>query len=407
MEAAMKESEKAPAMRLFLLSLIIASFAAKIIDVVVPLLLVDVAGTFDVAVGTAGRVSAISTLAAMIVAVLTGAFAVRFKHRMLLLTGVFCIIICAIGCFWAPNFLAFQAFYAFNGIGSALVGIMGSTLIGEFFPLEKKAKALGLLLATGSIATLIGAPVTSIIADAEGWRSVLSWFMLPIAVASLVLVFFVLPSKTRELQLTHKKEPYLNGFRSVLTNVSAVACLAGGFLVAAFLGGGTYGMAFLQETFSVSTSLRALIMLTASAFIAIGSTVGGQLVNRYGRKRMAVTNGLLACTFGAVSYFLPNLWLVLILRFASALFGGMALVGGSALNLEQVPKFRGTMMSLGRVAGGIGAVTGVIVAGGVLNLYNYQAMGLTIGLIGISGAIIMILLAKDPIKTQTIGPKPS
>jgi len=47
------------------------------------------------------------------------------------------------------------------------------------------------------------------------------------------------------------------------------------------------------------------------------------------------------------------------------------------------------------------------VAGGVLNLYNYQAMGLTIGLIGISGAIIMILLAKDPIKTQTIGPKPS
>jgi predicted MFS family arabinose efflux permease len=397
-----REQKEIASRRRFLFSLMVAVFATVIIDVLVPLQLSEIAQTFHVSVGTAGQLSAINSFAALAVAIIMGALSVRIKHKNLLTFGVLLIIVCSVGLYLAPNFLFMELLYPLNGIGSAMVGISASTMVGDFFPMNKKAKALGWLLATGSIATVISAPVTSMISTISGWKSVLITFMLPLSLVSLIMILIAIPSKPSEPQLSIQREPFLSGFRKVFANISATVCLTSSFLIAAFIGGGTFGYAFLEETFNVSSNTRGILMLLVAAFLAVGGVSGGSIVNRFGRKHMAILNGFLACLLSTLSYFIPNLSIIFALRIISATFGGIALTAGTALSIDQIPQFRGTMLSMGRVFQGIGGTLGVLVGGMVLNLFNYQMTALVIGLIGISASPLLIFLAKDPTKQDNL-----
>lgn len=107
------------------------------------------------------------------------------------MAGLFCIVICALGVFLAPTFILAQIFYALNGVGSVIVGVMTSTLIGELYSLEKKAIRISWVFVTAQFAILVGSPITGYIADTEetvNWHSALLWFTIPVSAASMVIV---------------------------------------------------------------------------------------------------------------------------------------------------------------------------------------------------------------------------
>ena len=70
----------------------------------------------------------------------------------------------------------------------------------------------------------------------------------------------------------------------------------------------------------------------------------------------------------------------------------------AALTLEQIPKFRGTMMSLRAAFGGAGSFLGVTLGGISLNMYNYQILGIVLGVLGMASITVILLFAKDPYK---------
>src|SRR4030067_2310946 len=129
--------------KLFLSALAFAVFAAAVIDVMLPLLLTDVAKTFQVQVGTASTISSISAIVGVAVGLLMAVLSVRFRHKPLLLLGVFFISAAALGTYLAPTFLSLQIVYSLNGVGSVMVGAIALALIGESYPLERGGKAVG------------------------------------------------------------------------------------------------------------------------------------------------------------------------------------------------------------------------------------------------------------------------
>ena len=389
--------EKGSSGRLILPSLAISNFATGPLGVLTGLLLIDIALTFEVSVGVMGQINTLSYIVAVIFALFMGILNVRFRHKSLLMIGLLCVAISALSCFFASNFNAMLISYSLSGVGTAMVFPMTITLIGEHFSLEKRANAVGWIIAAGSLSYLIGAPVIGFIADIEGWRFVLLGFVIPISLASLFLAFIGLPFTSRRHQLTISKGTYLGSFKGVLLNISATACLVGNVLrTAAFGAIVLYGISFFRQRFLVSTNSASAIILGAALCYTLGSLVAGRLVNKFGRKPLTVLTALLGGIFTISFVYLPNLWLSLALNFLGTWFSGMASSAANSLTLEQVPRFRGTMMSINSAALSLGNALGSALGGLALVLFNYEVMGSILGAMGIVAAIIFYLLTIDP-----------
>ena len=108
----------------------------------------------------------------------------------------------AVAFFFAPNFAVVLITNVGVGTGIAMVTSMAYSLIGEFYPLEKRGRAIGWIVAATTLAYVIGAPVIGVLASIGSWRTVMILLALPVALASLILALFVIPKKSnRNAQL--------------------------------------------------------------------------------------------------------------------------------------------------------------------------------------------------------------
>ena len=407
-------AEKSPAGRWFVPSLVIASFAVNISIPMLTLLTVDFAKTFfgsadPATVGIVAQTSTINSAAEVVFALLMGFLAVRFKHKPLLLAGVALVAISAVGNFFAPTLEILQIFYAMEGIGTIIVAIMTFTMIGDLLPSNKKAKAVSYVVAMSSLAMLVGTPAIGFITNVAGWRFVFIFFALPVAAAGLILAFLTLPSGSMERQHAADKKAYSNSFKQVLSNRSAVSCLVGGIFGGAAGGLGLFGIAFYRQNFlgpmgfaeETIRGYAVAIMLIAAAMYVIASLVVGRLAKRFGAKTLTVAgalgNGVLIMTF----FFMPSLLTALPFDMAHVWFAAAAVTAVQCLALDQVPKTRGTMMSLNMMFGTLGVLIGTAIGGLMLVLFHqYQAVGLALGALGITSAAVIYFFVKDPTRTQ-------
>jgi len=108
---------------------------------------------------------------------------------------------------------------------------------------------------------------------------------------------------------------------------------------------------------------------------------------------------LLSAIFTITFTSVPDLWLSLALNFLGAWFFGMGASATSSLTLEQVPKFRGTMMSINSAAMNLGSALGAALGGLTLVLFDYEVLGLALGAMGVVAAVVFQTLAIDPTRT--------
>ncbi|MGD0978118.1 MAG: MFS transporter [Candidatus Bathyarchaeia archaeon] len=386
--------------RLFLPALATASFASGPITVLGALLLIDIGNTFGTSVSVTGQIYTLYSIAAVIFALLTGALSIRFKHRSLLLAGLFLMAISAAGCFLALDFVTLLAFYSLSGAGYAIVNPMAFTLVGEHFPLEKRANAIGLIVAGGALVYVIGAPVIAVMSGYEGWRFPFLGFVLPILLISLLLAFLGLPSTSNKRHVP--SEPKANPSpKAFFLNKSVVACLIGDtFRAAAFVAIMLYATSFFRQRFLIPTDSASIILLGGALSYVVGSLATGRFVNRMGRKSSAVLTALLSGTFTVSFVFVLNVWISLILMLIASWFFGMVASSANSLILEQIPELKGTLMSIDTAVLNAGSAFGTTAGGLALLYFGYEGLGSVLGTIGIVAALVFYLLAKDPTKPQ-------
>jgi MFS transporter, DHA1 family, inner membrane transport protein len=381
--------------KLFIPALAFAVFATTIIDVAAPLLLTDIAKTFQVQVGSAGIIRSSSAIAGVIFGLLMAVFSVRFKHKSLLLLGLACECLAGIGSFLAPTFAFMNIAHFFDGVGSVIVAAMAYSLIGECLPPEKRGSAIGWIVAAGSFGFIIGAPIIGLISNFAQWRSVMLWFVFPVSAASLVFTYFVISSKTSESTPT-VRPPLLEGCKQTLSNISVLACLVGTLLFSAAGAMAVFLVSFWKYQFAINTSLGALTILINSTVGALGGIVAGRLLNRTGRKLVGVTAGLAESLLIIFMVLMPTFSLSWGLSAVRIWCFSFAITAFTSLSLEQVPKFRSTMMSLSGAFTGLGTLLGITIGGLTLDTFNYQTMGLVLGISGIASITIIAFLANDP-----------
>jgi MFS transporter, DHA1 family, inner membrane transport protein len=386
----------------FVASLALAFFGTSMLDVLSSLFLVDITKTFLgtsslATIAIVSQIVTISSIVAMTTGLLNGFFSVRISHKKLLLFGALCIVIGSIGCLLAPSLLFMQIFYPFDGIGTILVASMAFTLIGESLPLEKRAKSVGWVTASGVFSTGLGFALAGYIATFGIWRTYLLLYALPVSVVALAVAYLLIPS--RKSISTQTNYSIKASFKQVLVNKSAIACLVSHTLMNAASMWSFFAATFWRKQFLLSVQETAIITVAVVMVYALGGVIGGRLVDGAGRKPVVVVTWVARGLLILGIVFMPTFWSALLLSFVATLVGGFALTAGHTLNMEQAPNARGTMMSLSATFGALGSGIGGAVGGLALaSAFGFQALGATLGLLGIAAAILVYLLAKDPTK---------
>jgi predicted MFS family arabinose efflux permease len=395
--------------RLFVPALIIAYFAVTLSVPMLSLLTVDMAKTFfgnaePVALGLVAQVNTVNRAAEVLFALLMGALTVRFRNRPLLLLGVVFLFVSAVGSFFAPTLPMLQAFYALEGGGTVIVGITAYALIGELVPPKEKPKVVSYLNAIGYGAILVAAPAISIITNAGGWRFNFLWLVLPISVAGLILAYIGLLLKPRE-QPVSSKTSYSSGFKEVLKNKSALSCLIAG-MCGAVANISIWATAFIRQQFLSNLSVADQINFTSGVIMAlavlfvIACLATGRLMNRISAITLTVISNLGCVLSTLVFFFMPNLWAAVSLNMIGIWFMAMGITAWSFLALDQVPAFRGTMMSLRSIFMSVGLAITTAVGGAALALFgSYQAVGIALAAIILPGGPLIYFFTKDPNKT--------
>ncbi|TRO46378.1 MFS transporter, partial [Candidatus Bathyarchaeota archaeon] len=383
--------------RLLLPSLVVTRFVLGIPSLLVSLLLIEIGDTFGQGVGATGQISTVASMAAFIGALTMGVLSMRFNHRGLLLAGMTLFAIAAVGCAFSPLFPILVAFYALGGLGASMAIPMTSTMVGELYPISERASVMGYLLGSGALSFVVGAPVISFIAGFGGWRTAFLIFVVPLVALGTALSYLGIPSLPSEGEASIKGRGVGEGFREVLLNRSAVACLLGSAVNAACWQAVVfYGVSFLRQRFQVSAGFASLYIIGGASIYTVGSVVSGRIIDRFGRKRTTVAMSALAGAFTIIYYNVSDLWISTALSYVASLVTGFRSSASGSLTLEQVPAYRGTMMSVSSAAGNMGVALGAGLGGLMLLRYDYGALGIALGGTGVAASLLFQLLSRDP-----------
>lgn len=389
--------------RFLLPSLAISLFATRPPVILTRLLLIDIGITFRYSVGIMGQIHTAAASISAISAVFMGIVSVRFNHKSLLITGLLFVNISALGCIIASNFKMMLFFHSLSGLGWAMVAPMVYTLIAAHLPLYRRARAIGWLLSGEALAATVGTPIIGIIAEAGGWRLAYLGFVLPIALISLVLAAKEVPSSPKNPNSPRNHGHSLEGFKEVFTNNSAIACLVGAAL--SWAGWQTfvlYGLSFFRERFLLSIWITSILVIPSSLCFILGSQFSGRIVPRFGGKPVIVLTAFVAGIFIIFFTNAPNLWLALAFRFLGSMITGMLFTAVRSLALEQIQSFRGTMMSLNSAADNMGVALGAGVGGLILFWFDYKGLGLALGAMSITAALLFYLMVIDPTRKDSL-----
>jgi len=389
--------------KLLVPSLTIACLSHGIVDLILQVFLPVVSLTFfgssdPLNVAITRQLDTISWSVAAVFALLLGVISVKYNHKKLLVLGILCIPIGALGCSLAPNFILMQIFYVIEGIGTTIIGVISMTLVGELLPLNKRPQATSWIMAGGISATVTGNFVIRLFfADSGNWQAFLLWFALPISLVSLFAAIFGIPSFTPKRLESTGTGAYLNAFKKIFQKKSAAACLIGNTLRVAGAMWVFYYFAFLTtDKLWLSIADAALVLIGVQIVNIFGGLIGGHLVNKIGRKRLPlITLPIEGLTIPLLA-FAPNLVIALIILFFNSFIGYFGNPSIWNLTFEQVPEFRGTMMSMFTISGFLGIAIGNGIGGFVLAIFGYTGMLFIHGLIILVAVAVIFFLAVDP-----------
>jgi len=280
-----------------------------------------------------------------------------------------------------------------------MIAPMSSTMVGDMFALARRAKVMSYIVASASLAYLVGSPIIGFIAGLVDWRAAFLGYLLPFAVLAFVLA--TVGVKPGPVRGSSSGQKYVEGFKVIFRSRSALSCLLGPSLsMTAWQVVLLYAASFFRQRYAVSLSFISIANIAFAGTFTAGSLAAGRIIDRIGRKKVTVLSASLAGVFIMIFMLIPDFLTANALCVIACLFAGIRMTASTSLALEQVLTYRGTMMSLYTATDQIGLAIGSGLGGALLLMYNYEALGLVLGALGIAGAGIMQALAVDPTRKE-------
>ena len=229
------------------------------------------------------------------------------------------------------------------------------------------------------------------------WRTVFLIYILPVTLLSLLATQLAIPLKDDDKGVKPSYD-VLHSFRTVLRDDSALACLLGSaFLMAAFQAILVFSASYYREVFGLPVSVVSNIVVIGALTFTAGSVGSSRFVVRFGKKPVMVASSLLGALFIGLYTNTTDFWVSMSSRLLAGFFIAVAFSGLNAMMLDQVPRFRGTVMSLNSALGSLGSALGAFIGGMLLLVWGYAQVAIFLGFFGVLGALIVYYRSKEAI----------
>jgi predicted MFS family arabinose efflux permease len=175
------------------------------------------------------------------------------------------------------------------GVGEAIGLPSNQSVIGDYFPPERRATAMSVLLLSPPIGAFIGAAGGGWIGEEFGWRNAFLIATIPGAVLAVAAWLLVAePPRGRHDREASGEVPSFRAVLGRLAGLPSARHLLAGSTIASLVGFGLNGFItfLLVRKFSMSLAQAAFFAaLLGSLPGAIAVIAGGRLADRYGAKR--------------------------------------------------------------------------------------------------------------------------
>ena len=311
------------------------------------------------------------------------AFADRFNRKSALLVTLVGFIISTFFCIISTDYHMLLGARIIAGVFGGILTPSCYAIVTDIIPYSRRGSALGVLLASFSITSILGIPTGLAIADLYGWRYTFA-FVAAGATLTTFFIYFVLPSIPVSGISRNAKDTFKNMYQVIVDKQhrSAFMCIilfsSSGFVLFPFLS------AYCVKNVGIAESDLKYIYLAGGLLTIITSRYLGRLTDRFDPVNVATPALLISFPVILLYTQVENISLPLLLVI-STLF--MASINGrfvpimtlvtQAPNSKNRGTFMGVMSSVRAFSAGISTtVAGIIVTESAQNkLENFQFMG--------------------------------
>ncbi|WP_426196818.1 MFS transporter [Massilia sp. DWR3-1-1] len=238
-------------------------------------LLTAIAADLRVSEGQAGQSIAVSGAFALIASLALSALAGGIDRKRLLLALTMLMIVSGSVAAFAPDYATFMVGRAFLGVAIGGFWSMSAATAMRLVPAAQVPKALAIVNGGNALATVVAAPLGSLLGALVGWRGAF-FCLVPVALVALAWSMLSLPSMPASA---------LRSRRSMLTLLKSGPVALGMVAVSLFFMGEfallTYLRPFLDTVTHASAATTALMLLLIGVAGFIGTVLIGALVKHH------------------------------------------------------------------------------------------------------------------------------
>ena len=361
--------------------------------VALSLLMPEISATLNTPITQLGQLNTAYSILAIIGSLIMGFITIRYPPKRLLVTGIATLLVGVATAAFSQSYVHMLIAFILYGIGTSLTLPIVSLLL-TLYPQRERTTAMGRIYSGRSLTSIIATPIIGALTASYGWRTGYIGFGAPLILLSIILIL----AKVPEQPVSTEKIDLTAGFKNILRNRSAVACIIGAALSLAFFNGlmvfnGTY----TRNHLNLSIETASLAMSLTFIAIAIGQVASGTIASRLGIKSTTWISTLIGGA-SLLIYFsttLPAPAAILASVIGTAM-AGTTMTTMATLALEQVPESRGTMMSLNSAAMSMGAMLSTTIGGVAIDNLGFTGFGLIMFVITLIAAVTFYIWTWEP-----------
>ncbi len=299
---------------------------------------------------------------------------------LLMAGGSFIVVI-------SPTYWALGATFVAIGIAKIIYDPAMQAYLGDRVPYKQRGRAIASTETSWAGALLIGAPAIGLAIQFLGWQAPFAWLGALSLLAAILLLRLLprIPHAANRLLRLRDTGQILRQ-HPVVWAAAAYTMLAMGSNEIFFI---VYGD-WMEASFGLALSALGLASSVIGGAEIIGEISAGFLVDRFGKRPVIITTGLLnALAYFVIPFTSNSLFSALATLVLLFWFFEVTLVGGVPLLTELVPGARGVVMSMALGAGALGRTIGSLVGPLIFQRAGFAGSGTTAALIMAFGVLVL------------------